>query len=347
MIDIPARETEVTVDWIRGLLGAELIWSEGVQPTLHIARIGAEYGQMGTLYRAVFAPAPLQGPTSVAIKFSNDAEEATQELGFYRDFSAQFSPHTAHFYAGSVDTEERRGVLVLEDLTAAVQGNAEIGATPDQMSTIAEVIGKIHGAGWDLPNPHSYTWLSGLRGQVRAQADLPQRCARFLARHGETLDPSQRALVTRLEDTLEGAYERLSCRPNTLVHNDLHLENILFGGPDATRPIILDWQTVSLGPGVVDVARALVECLPNETRRAAQHDVVTRYVDSLGRHGVSGYGVEEVEADLGDAWTTLWATIVCSDFVNRPLTETTARQARGIAMGIERVSRALLDHSRG
>ena len=340
---IPVTEIDVTIEWLRALLGPDWRWPAVGSPGVRLARIGAEYGQMGTLYRAVFEPPPSHRPSSMVVKFSEDLREAEQEMGFYRDFGPRFLPNTAHFYAGRADPERGRAVLCLEDLTSAVQGDAERGATLEQMHAIAEVVGKIHGDAWGRASPGAHAWLSEWEPIRGNPSDMHEKAARFLARHGEKLDARQRRLVTGLGSALISACERLSRHPQTLVHNDLHLENILFTGPDARQPIILDWQTVCLGPGVVDVARTLVECVSVEARRRCQGEVVARYVDALHRHGVRGHGVEAVEAGLEDAWTALWATIVCSDFVNRPAADTTARQARGIAMGIDRVSRALVD----
>src|SRR5206468_1446096 len=75
------------------------------------------------------------------------------------------------------------------------------------------------------------------------------------------------------------ARDALSRAPATFVHADLHLDNVLF--LDDGAPVILDWTDACRGPGAVDFARLLVECMPSASRRARQDSLSARYVAKL------------------------------------------------------------------
>ena len=53
-----------------------------------------------------------------------------------------------------------------------------------------------------------------------------------------------------------------------LVHGDYRLDNMLFGESGADRPLtVVDWQTVTWGPAMTDVAYFLGCALPDDVRR--------------------------------------------------------------------------------
>ena len=69
--------------------------------------------------------------------------------------------------------------------------------------------------------------------------------------------------------------EAASDRVHGLVHGDYRLDNMLFGEADADRPLtVVDWQTVTWGPAMTDVAyflglRAARRRAPRQLRRLA------------------------------------------------------------------------------
>ena len=74
--------------------------------------------------------------------------------------------------------------------------------------------------------------------------------------------------------------ERLSGAPQTLLHADLHLDNVLFdGGVD--HPVILDWARVSRGPAAIDLVELLFLMSPD------WKSALAIYLDELQRRGVA------------------------------------------------------------
>jgi len=70
---------------------------------------------------------------------------------------------------------------------------------------------------------------------------------------------------------------------------------------------VLDWQTVALGSPAWDVAMFLSSSLSVEDRRAAEGDLLDRYVRQLSSHGVSDYSLEELRQEYGLALLVLLA----------------------------------------
>eukprot|EP00746_Dinoflagellata_sp_MGD_P136808 gnl/MRDRNA2_/MRDRNA2_70676_c0_seq2.p1 gnl/MRDRNA2_/MRDRNA2_70676_c0~~gnl/MRDRNA2_/MRDRNA2_70676_c0_seq2.p1 ORF type:complete len:492 (+),score=78.02 gnl/MRDRNA2_/MRDRNA2_70676_c0_seq2:73-1476(+) len=72
--------------------------------------------------------------------------------------------------------------------------------------------------------------------------------------------------------------------PMTLVHGDLHVEN-MFCLEDGTN-VYVDWQSVKLGPGVRDLAWLVTSSLKAEDRHEHEKTIVKAYHEALVARGV-------------------------------------------------------------
>ena len=70
------------------------------------------------------------------------------------------------------------------------------------------------------------------------------------------------------------------------MHGDYRLDNLLFAERHGVT--VLDWQTVSWGPPLVDASYFLGGCLPIEERRGHEERLLRGYHEQLLAHGVSG-----------------------------------------------------------
>ena len=72
-----------------------------------------------------------------------------------------------------------------------------------------------------------------------------------------------------------------------LVHGDYRLDNMLFGLEGADRALtVVDWQTVSWGPALTDLAYYLGCALPTQDRRAHYDELLRAYHEALGPQAV-------------------------------------------------------------
>jgi len=88
---------------------------------------------------------------------------------------------------------------------------------------------------------------------VKTSAALRHHCL-YKDRYRDALEPEFLALVDKLPDAIIALPVR-SVDAATLQHADFRLDNILFDVRGNTQPMAtLDWQTLTVGPGIVDVA---------------------------------------------------------------------------------------------
>jgi Ser/Thr protein kinase RdoA (MazF antagonist) len=107
-----------------------------------------------------------------------------------------------------------------------------------------------------------------------------------------------REVIDALATSYGGVRERLKRSPVTLIHGDLHLDNLLFAPPQHEPGVtVLDWQSVARGRGVIDFALFLFGSLDTTTRRAVEDDLLRRYHELLLAGGVTGYDFSLLRED--------------------------------------------------
>ncbi len=97
----------------------------------------------------------------------------------------------------------------------------------------------------------------------RLPADIVGFGDRFVERSGEILDG------------LMG--------PDTLVHSDFRADNLLF---DGDTPMLLDFQMLSVGCGMVDFGFFMSQSLSTATRQAHFDELLSAYLSELNAHGI-------------------------------------------------------------
>lgn len=249
-------------------------------PTIHPLKTGR--GISALLYVVQWG-----ADQTAVLKISNAREDGARELKFLR--AMRGSPDVPRLLGAVV--ESARILLLIEDLRAATPGDMLIGATPSQALAAMGVLGRLHAEWWNAPPPGwTYTpprW-AGTTAAQRAQ---------FVQHHPH---PWAQARLTDLPDMAAQMAPVLAAIPPSLMHADAHLDNWMF----RPAPILIDWETVRVGPAIVDVVRFMVEGLTRETRRQIQSAMIERW-----RVAVSG--VAEVPAETVQAWVraALWYTI--------------------------------------
>jgi aminoglycoside phosphotransferase (APT) family kinase protein len=104
-----------------------------------------------------------------------------------------------------------------------------------------------------------------------------------------------------------GAFVAAREGPRCLTHNDFRPDNMMFATAAGGRPVtVLDWQSISLGAGGVDVAYFLAGALPPAVRRAHEAELLARYRAGLQAGGVARY--DELERDYAGGAFLLFLT---------------------------------------
>ena len=87
-----------------------------------------------------------------------------------------------------------------------------------------------------------------------------------------------------------GEWVRSWKAPTVVQHGDFRSDNLMFAtDPQSKRAVVVDFQTVRLGPPGLDPAYYLGSSLPTVDRRAAERDLIAEYHDRLISSGVEGF----------------------------------------------------------
>lgn len=265
-------------------------------------RLAITYDRAGAGPATAVAKVPSEDPVSRAAS----AQTLTYlvETSFYRDLRPSLPVRAPHCLHVSYEAATDEFLLLLEDLSPARQGDQLLGCTPEQAETAVAELPKLHGPRWGDPSLARIGWLHRWTPEfpgnlkVLLDATFPGFCARYEGR----IDADVLALADRFRASLAHYYAQ---RPSvwTIAHGDYRLDNLLFATPEGGPAIgVLDWQTVSHGPGIADLAYFIGAGLLTEQRRAVEVELVRRY-----QRGMADQGVEL-------AWDDLWAQYRYSTF---------------------------------
>lgn len=299
---------DVTPDWLTKVLSTS-VDKHGLRVQSFTAnRIGNGLLADSVRFDLVYADESNHGPSSVVGKFpSKDPVSRTtaadfclykNELLFYKEISQTVRIKTPKAYLAEFDAEENSFTLLMEDLSPARMGNQLLGCSIDDCMLMMREAAALHGPRWGDPTLLSKDWLQhrDMLGQRVASA-LPSFGKSFIEGYGELLTESHVGVVERFIP-LYGHMLADRSTPRTVQHSDFRLDNMLF---DVTgeqgRPATLDWQTVSLGSGLVDVAFFIGGSLPLDTRREYEEVLVRHYHEALMHQGVKDYGWDQCWCD--------------------------------------------------
>lgn len=146
------------------------------------------------------------------------------------------------------------------------------------------------------PRIGTFPWLTDWTGDLAARENrYNQQIDPFLERWGGSVPGEIRQLVRDLKPVYREILSELAAAPATLIHADLHLDNVTFGGPNTAT--VIDWQGIARGPAAYDLAVFLAGALDPDVRRAAESTLMRGYHQTLVQHGVSGYGLNDLLHD--------------------------------------------------
>jgi aminoglycoside phosphotransferase (APT) family kinase protein len=284
-IDVVERPSDLTVEWLTAALGVPV-------SDFAFERIGT--GQMSECYRVelVYADGG-DGPNSVVLKVAATDPTSRQtglalglyerEVRFYTDIAPGIDGPIAPCHHAAFNSETGAFHLLLGDAGPAVVGDEIRGATVEQATLALSELGHVHAPLLGDTAMANADWLH--RESPMNQALIGQLYAGFLERYRDRIASEHREVCERLVASFDAyvASESAPQRLHGLVHGDYRLDNMLFGEPGADRPLtVVDWQTVSWGPAMTDVAYFLGCALPDQLRRDHHEALLRAYHEALG-----------------------------------------------------------------
>ncbi|MCH9723203.1 MAG: ecdysteroid 22-kinase family protein, partial [Actinomycetia bacterium] len=278
---------DLTAEWLTVHLGA------GRVRDFTVERIGT--GQMSECYRVTLNYAEGGGPDSVVLKVaaSDPMSRRTghalglyqREVRFYSDIAPRLGGPIAHCYHAAHEPETGVFSLLLDDAAPAEVGDEIRGADLADARLALYQLGRLHGPLIGHTTLAEAAWLN--RESPVSQVLLSQLFTSFTDRYGEAITGEQQMVCQRLVDTFDAylAEESAPEHVRGLVHGDYRLDNLLFGRTGSLRELtVVDWQTVTRGPAMTDVAYFLGCALTVAERRAHYEELLAAYHRGLGEN---------------------------------------------------------------
>jgi len=218
------------------------------------------------------------------------------EVEFYRQLGADPGIPVPRCYFADLDAASGHFVLLLEDMTAARVGDP-LELSVDDIELAIQHLAPFHARWWEsdrLPtfsfirypgSPEFVAYVAQLRGTLERALGAARQ--KFGAQLPDSLYVVVENILARWEPFLASRSS-----PLTLVHRDFHPQQIFFPSAAGGRFAVFDWQTVSLGRGVDDLARIVIMGLTREDRQRHGTRLVERYHAGLRAHGVEDYPLD-------------------------------------------------------
>jgi hypothetical protein len=297
---------QLTPEWF-----TEALREDGVLPGgASVANAGNEIygtGQFGFVVRSELGYEGDAGdaPESVIVKIPSDDETARGfakmigayevEVRFYSEILPRVDVDAPRAYWGDVEQETNRFTLVLEDLTADRQvGDAIAGGTPEQAAAAMDQLVKLQAPVWDDPGLRELEWLSSPARTAALFGLVEPAMPAFKERFGPRVRDEDMALAEGLAPKAALYPERAWQGPLVPIHGDYRLDNLMFAeGADGLNAKVIDFQSVRLGPPLIDHGIYLSSCLSLEDRREHQDALLRRYHEGLVDAGVNDFSFDD------------------------------------------------------
>lgn len=314
----------LTPDWLSAALGLPVT---GVD----VAAVGT--GQMCDSMRLTLTygtGAPAGAPVTVIAKLpaADETSRATalqlrnyeNEVRFYQQLAPDLPIRTPRVHYADIDVTTASFVLLMEDMAPARQGDQLAGCSVDEARlAVLQLIG-LHAPRWDDPALAGIEWLhrDPATGKQMLGMLIPLAWSQFTERYTDRVEDHVRVAGDALVGSLD-AYLHADTTPSTIVHSDYRLDNLLFGpGADGPTVTVVDWQTVTHGPALNDVAYFIGAGLLADDRHAVEEQLVREYFDGLRAAGITGYEWDRCWTDYRrGTWTGLIMAMVASMLVER------------------------------
>ena len=270
--------------WVADQIGAERATFDGFIGTGQIGR-NARFSITGHEATSVVVKVPADDPGVRQIGF--DQGLYPKECLFYREIVDLVEVRTPRPLAVDIDPAAVDFALVLEDMAQSEAGDQFTEATDDELSLAVEQAARLHGPTWGAEHAALQDLRGGDDGRTAMAGILEMFLPMCLDRLDGRLDDDTIPVLHRFVE-LASLWLHREIATEGLVHADFRPDNFLFGRTDDAPPLaVVDWQTLTIGASVSDVAYLLGAAIDPARRREVEHDQLATYRDLL-----AGYGVE-------------------------------------------------------
>lgn len=236
---------------------------------------------------------PAGDATAVATAASLGAYE--REARFYSELAPRTQVRAPRLYgvmdhagAGAPDT------VLIEDLTIAHRPGDQLSEVPiEQLDAARHQLALLQAPFWADAATAELPWL-----HRRLGVPIPSILERMQRSWDAVTDTLAADLPADERDCIDrfvssaAVWAEHNPGPQTLVHHDLRVDNLLFGDGEI---VFIDWQTIGWGSAMFDFAYLIGTSLEVDTRRRHEAELIRRHVADLRELGVSWTEAEAQE----------------------------------------------------
>ncbi|MDE0399096.1 MAG: phosphotransferase [Candidatus Poribacteria bacterium] len=309
LLSIPNTPDDITPQWLTEALCSTRIPPNVVVTSLRIEPI-AELtcaGQLARLHLSFSQPQSILPRTLVAKLHAPDEPLRAKtrpftpdkcEILFYQQLAKETHLRTPHCYYSTMNVTDGKYVRILEDLAPAKVGDQIRGSTVEETALALRAIAGFHAYWWQSEKLEEFDELVGSSTDSDAIArwvlDQYQNAFPiFVNKAGTFLTDAAKIFGEQLPEKLTNK-PQFRKPPKTLVHGDFRLENVFFGASLGKQGFaVIDWQDISRGEGVGDIAWFIGGCLQvTSNRQVEEQQLLKVYHETLKANGVNGYTFE-------------------------------------------------------
>lgn len=214
-------------------------------------------------------------------------------------------------------------LIVMERVPSVETFTCVQGCPTDQIAVLVSKLAQMHARFWEydcdgLAVPAGIG--SGLTGEAK-QEQFPGLWSAYLDDVPLESDDKAR-LVTLCErlsaapDLLAAAHNLVESGPQTLIHGDYHVANILFSSANSAANMwLLDWATCGKGNPMRDFAFFFIVSVTHGDRREHEHNCLKLYHETMASERSAGSGDGEPELLSLAEWTRHYKLCVLNQFL--------------------------------
>ena len=322
-ITIPRTPADVTAEWLTDALrGTNTITTSRVSSFDMDPDIAAGKGFMGQLARiglhydqpehgapaSLIAKFPIYGPENRVVADLFRLYET--ETRFYEQLADRVTLRTPRRYHSARCPNCTDFILLMEDLAPAQVGDQVVGCSTAQSELAIGELAKFHAAWWDNPRLADLDWVWEFNHPVRSEAAVVGYTAAwepFKRIWAKQVPAALLELGEKFAGSIPQLLDRLAAPPVTISHGDYRIDNLFFATPEGGDPLaVVDWQVMTRGNGLFDLAYFMSSAMPATERRALEMDLLRMYHSILVSGGVEKYDFDQCLLDYRTGILFCW-----------------------------------------
>lgn len=249
-------------------------------------------GQVGDSYRLSLDWNNNEGPETIIAKCSAKDLTSRQtaknmnlyeiEAYWYNQYGNKIPIRCPEAYFVGLDKKDIGNfIMFMEDLSPARQISQMAGCNVNDIRLALDEVALLHKAHWDDNNLSKIKCLNYGKDRKKFIKQFlieiyPDWCSRYKDRIDKSILEMGKSLIDRYDSYIE-----IKTEPIVLSHGDFRLDNMLFHDNNG-RVAVLDWQTLSAGVPMADIAYCISTSFSDSNdRKIHEESLVSRYLKKL------------------------------------------------------------------